>query len=945
MLKHIQLIVYRIVDIGEFIKNEFRDCVVLSFTDQKLCLEYVNSVHKADTIFLVLSFLDAKEILNIIHKLRQVDSVFIYSSEQQYKQYEDLLDKYSKIIDTFHQYTDLVHSIQENIDLSFQQLQSFRFYEQNQKSTRDLCKEAGSFLWLRIFKDVVLNLPHDEKAKKEMIETLRVCYRNNRCQLRLIERFNREYQSEHAILWYTGQPFLYKQLNRALRTEDINFLYTFRYFIYDLTKQLEQEYQKQREDCDFIIKLYRGVRLSIKEVNKLETSVSKLLSTNGYVSTSLSKQVALDFLGSSNDNKEEENVLFEIEYDFGKIKSIIVASTAHLSKHRNEEEFLFDLDAVFHLQSITRDLSSNVILVKMTAVDEGTKITNEYIEEHRRFMSRGSVVILFGYLLADIGQYEKAQHYFDCLLENPNGEDVSFIHYHLGVIKYYQGDYEAALNYYQKSYDRLIEDIPSRKGALSFVLNDIGSTFKARGQYDIALDFFLYALKISETYSNYYIIANIFGNMGNIYRIKGDYDRALSCQMKCLHIREKYQPSFHKDIAKALNNIAVIYNDKDDLDNALEYHQRSLKMNEQCLPAEHENIASSLIHVGNVLSNQGKFNDALDHYIRALQIRQIIFPNGHPTIAANFSSIGQTYYLKKDYDHALKYLEMSLHLRETFLLGVEDTNLVDVFKYIGLSLIKKNRHYDALSYCQRALKISKSIYPVGHAIIMDCLTNIGIAYSGIDDYSEALKYFEKALENEAQKTTKSNLIQRARNYDNMGMCWCRQGDEKTGLKYRMEAVRIISQVYPRSQYADWIDTIGNAFIDKKLFDEALECYLTSLNMKADCLPADHIDVAESFMLIGDVYLEKNKIEDSEQYDTKALCYYEKALAIYRHSDHPNIAYILNSIGSIYENLNEYRLALVYYKDGSIMYQKHYPSEGTIRQLNENNISRIQQVMN
>ncbi|CAF5092639.1 unnamed protein product [Rotaria magnacalcarata] len=228
---------------------------------------------------------------------------------------------------------------------------------------------------------------------------------------------------------------------------------------------------------------------------------------------------------------------------------------------------------------------------------------------------------------------------------------------------------------------------------------------------------------------------------------------------------------------------------------------------------------------------------------------------------------------------------------------------------------------------------------------MDCLTNIGIAYSGIDDYSEALKYFEKALENEAQSTTKSNLIQRARNYDNMGMCWYRQGDEKAGLKYRMEAVRIISQVHPRTQYADWIDTIGNAFIDKKLFDEALECYLTSLNMKADCLPADHIDVAESFMLIGDVYVEKNKIEDSEQYDTKALCYYEKALTIYRDSDHPNIAYVLNSIGSIYENLNEYRLALEYYRDGCIMHQKYYPSEGTIRQLNESNISRIQQLMN
>ncbi|CAF3454845.1 unnamed protein product [Rotaria sp. Silwood2] len=135
----------------------------------------------------------------------------------------------------------------------------------------------------RIFKDVVLNLPHDKQAKDDMIEKLRLYYRNNKKQLKNIEEFDREYQSENSIRWYTGQPFLYKQLNRALRTEDINLLYTFRYFIYDLCKQLEQEFQQQQEDFDSIILLYRGVRLSSDEVKKLEANVGKLLSTNGYV--------------------------------------------------------------------------------------------------------------------------------------------------------------------------------------------------------------------------------------------------------------------------------------------------------------------------------------------------------------------------------------------------------------------------------------------------------------------------------------------------------------------------------------------------------------------------------------------------------------------------------------------------------------------------------------
>ncbi|CAF4481319.1 unnamed protein product [Rotaria sp. Silwood2] len=925
---------------GESITKEFKDYAIFSFVDQQLCLDYIKSVPKTDTIFLILSCTDTIEILCIIHDLRQLDSVFIYSSEQQY---EDLLEKYSKIIGTFNQYIDLIQSIQDNIDLAVQQSESFRFYEQRQKSTRDLSKEAGAFLWLRIFKDVVLNLPHDKQAKDEMIEKLRLYYRNNKKQLKNIEEFDREYQSENSIQWYTGQPFLYKQLNRALRTEDINLLYTFRYFIYDLCKQLEQEFQQQQEDFDSIILLYRGVRLSSDEVKKLESKVGKLLSTNGYVSTSLSKDAALIFTGSSN-NKEEENVLFEIEYDFGKVKSIVVASIAHLSKCRDEQEFLFDLDAAFLLQSVTRNLSSNMVLVKMTAVDEGSELAKEYIEEHRKLMSHGSIVILFGYLLAEIGEYDKCQQYFDCLLKNPNREDLSFIYYYLGVVKYYQGNYESALNYYQDSYNRLIKAVPSREGASSFVLNDIGSIYKIRGQYDTALDYFLRALKISETYSNYYIMANILGNIGNIYRIKGDYDSALSYQIQCLHIREHNLPSVHKEIAKALTNIAVIYSDKDELNKALEYHQRSLKMNEQCLPAEHENIASSLNHVANALNNQGKFDDALNYYMRALKIRKKTFPNGHPNIAANLSSIGQTYYFKKEYDCAFQYLKESLDMREALLPNVNDTNLIDIFKYLGLILIKLHRCCDALIYYQRALKISETIYPDGHSTITDCLTNIGIAYCDMNDYSHALKYFENALENETRDTTKSNLIQLARIYDNMGICQCRQGDETTGLKHRMKAVRIIDQVHPRMQYADWIDTIGNIFFDKDLFDAALECYLISLSMKAECLPSDHTNVAESFMRIGDVFAEKNKITSNEEYCAKALDYYKKALIIYQNCEHSNVAYVLNSIGSIYENLHEYPLALQYYREGCTMYQKYYPSEETIRQINENNISRVQGLM-
>ena len=69
----------------------------------------------------------------------------------------------------------------------------------------------------------------------------------------------------------------------------------------------------------------------------------------------------------------------------------------------------------------------------------------------------------------------------------------------------------------------------------------------------------------------------------------------------------------------------------------------------------------------------------------------------------------------------------------------------------------------------------------------------------MNDYDEAFKYFEKGTKSETLHTKKSNPIQLARNYDNMGICLCQQGNETIGLKYRMKAVRIIVQVHSRIQ--------------------------------------------------------------------------------------------------------------------------------------------------
>jgi hypothetical protein len=46
---------------------------------------------------------------------------------------------------------------------------------------------------------------------------------------------------DQAIQWYTAEYFLYKLLNKAIRTEGIELLYAFRFYLIDLSDALERE--------------------------------------------------------------------------------------------------------------------------------------------------------------------------------------------------------------------------------------------------------------------------------------------------------------------------------------------------------------------------------------------------------------------------------------------------------------------------------------------------------------------------------------------------------------------------------------------------------------------------------------------------------------------------------------------------------------------------------
>lgn len=265
------------------------------------CLTLIESLHVKEHVFLIVSSLCP--MIDDAHKLRQVDTIFLY--DPKYSS-ESPTCTYSKLVIVPYGTEQLVDSIKKrSIELN-EQHQLFNLYNHKQKAFCNLSKSSTSFLWFQLFKKLLIEMPQKDidfdkidKAKKHMIKQCYSYYRHNPTQLKNITEFESTYTPSNAIRWYTSDSFVYKLINKALRTEDIEVLHTFRFYIVDLCNNLKETYKEMREyEFPMPSITYRGTQMNQKEIELLRTNKGSHIAANGFLSTSRVRTVAEFYAGS-----------------------------------------------------------------------------------------------------------------------------------------------------------------------------------------------------------------------------------------------------------------------------------------------------------------------------------------------------------------------------------------------------------------------------------------------------------------------------------------------------------------------------------------------------------------------------------------------------------------------------------------------------------------------
>ena len=575
---------------------------------------------------------------------------------------------------------------------------------------------------LSSFIDFWIHLPYPSDCRERFVETMKAFYNGDDAKLRMLHDFELNYNSEHAIHWYTRETFLYSVLNRALRQQNIALIFLFGFFIQDLHQQLQREYQaSEPRGLETKSTLYRGQTMSASEIREQLHPLAPLdpkIINNSLFSATSNRSLALGYVNpdaNPDDRNSEQNVLFEFDissshHDKESFSRRPFADVSHLSQFDSEEETLFMIGTNFRFnrESIHYNAEEHVWIFKFA-------LDNQYFDIYENEFNCVSK--------------RKALKRSINLLLNANRRRAASISFPL----------------LENIFQELTEMYPMETNWLSAMNNHCLAVYEqfVEENYEQALTHYYKALNFWHSYMT---------------------DEELNCLRDLGEI--------HRQIAEILQ---FKMNDSEqakiNYDTSIEYYQLAISKNLSLSNYEHALMYKALARL---YERKTRLNDCREQQLYLSKIKywelhfEKIFHYYPPINTVRTWSvlpiIADSYRYIGDIEKAIAYYELALALREglfvmenyTILLDPFDgiLPLIDIYRHlITLYRDHKGNYQSALNYWlilyEYELKYGREYGNHGpeeeKKLLARLHSDLGDIYRRSDEYSLANEHFKRAL--------------------------------------------------------------------------------------------------------------------------------------------------------------------------------------------------------
>ncbi|CAF1133774.1 unnamed protein product [Didymodactylos carnosus] len=686
------------------------------FNDPNACIDYITN-RRQEKVFVIVSSSVGEQIVLLIDQIDEIDSIYIYCPNE--AECAALwAQSYRKVRGVFIDIDSICEQLNKNTRQCSNNLMPMSSIPSSSAFTNIANREQVSLMYSQLIRDLFLVLEHpiDQPCHslREMILHFTVQFEGDDCGKALLEEIERDYNAVltgdvntvpqyKSIYWYTRCRFIFETLNKALRTQDIDMLFTMRFFIVDLHKQLQELHSSAAPASRMSMTVYRGQVMSSEEFEKHRSNIGGLLSINNFLSTSADKYVAELFADASTNEPGMEKILFEIEINPQIGKNCPFANIEHLSSFRTESEILISMGSVFRIRSVEKNISGvwNVDLKLTDEEDEQVEALTDGVWEKIRSDHN---LLCLAKLMRLMGNYEKAEMFIDELMSATLFcrylENLALVINEIGLIYEKKGDLTTATLYYQKFVE-----------------------MKQKRQFIWSNYMFLSVDVTTKTLLNY------------LQNIESNSNQELNTLKKSFENEQNKEEPNREKLAFCCKQMGEIYEEQENDTDALRMYEESLKL--------FSSIDSSTIRTSSIIAFlHAKLGNtqASEKYIEQTLKERLHFRLNDREFVKSYEGIGLIYEIQERYPDAVKMYEKIL----AYPLD-KNPNWNIVLPNIGYVYEKQGNYSASLQTYERLLSIQLDMFYRDHPLVADTYASIARLLDGQQKYKEAYTSLANAL--------------------------------------------------------------------------------------------------------------------------------------------------------------------------------------------------------
>ena len=242
-----------------------------------------------------------------------------------------------------------------------------------------------------------------------------------------------------------------------------------------------------------------------------------------------------------------------------------------------------------------------------------------------------------------------------------------------------RGNFEEAEKAYTKSLE-IFRQLNDSEGTAD-VYSNLGDLFQAQKSLDKAVAMYTESLKIKERLGSQEGMADLYGNLGNVFKAQKDLDQAEAMHRRSLELKETL--GIQEGMAGVYSNLGNLYQERGNLDEAEKMYRRSLEIVGQL--KDSEGSADTYNNLGSVYQSRGDLDQAEAMYKKSLDLFEDL---GDPASKADvYNSLGSVFMARKNFDSAEEAyrqgLEVFEQLRDKEGMADAYDNLADVYEARG----------------------------------------------------------------------------------------------------------------------------------------------------------------------------------------------------------------------------------------------------------------------